>query len=173
MKNLVKLVALSAVASTLVLTGCSGKRPGNSNVVVAPIGGGMGSGYYGGPVGGSNGGAYGNIGGSSSGRPAVYFGFDSSSVSADGASVLNSHSQALKADSNARVVITGHTDERGSNEYNMALGERRAKAVQSYLAAHGVPASRTEAISNGEDQPANPGHDEGAWQQNRRAELSY
>lgn len=173
MKNLVKMVALSVVASTLVLTGCSGKRPGNSNVVVAPIGGGMGSGYYGGPVSGGNGGTGSMGGGSNSGRPAVYFGFDSSDINADGANVLNTHAQALKSDNNAHVVITGNTDERGSNEYNMALGERRAKAVQSYLASHGVPASRTEAVSNGEDQPANPGHDEAAWQQNRRAELSY
>lgn len=171
MKNLVKLMALSAVASTLVLTGCSNKRPKTSNVVVAPIGGGMGSaGYYGGGVGGNGGaGGMGAVGGTGS---AVYFAYDSSKVDTQGANVLNGHAQALKSN-NAHVVITGNTDERGSNEYNMALGERRAKAVQSYLASHGIPASRTEAVSNGENQPADPGHDESAWAKNRRAELSY
>lgn len=170
MKNLVKLAALSAVASTLVLTGCSGKRPGTSNVVVAPIGG-VGSGYYNGGAVGGNGGV-GGLGGVGGTGPAVYFAYDSSKVDAEGANVLNGHAQALKSN-NTHVVITGNTDERGSNEYNMALGERRAKAVQAYLAAHGVPASRTEAVSNGENQPAAQGSNEEAWRLNRRAELSY
>jgi peptidoglycan-associated lipoprotein len=87
--------------------------------------------------------------------------------------VLNQQAQFLQANPSARVAIAGHTDERGSREYNLALGERRAKAAQAYLATSGVSASRMEAISYGEDQPADPGHDESAWAKNRRAEVSY
>lgn len=108
-------------------------------------------------------------------QKAVYFDFDSSAIGSTGANVLNQHISFLKqpANNSARVQISGNTDERGSTEYNSALGLRRAKAVQSYLANHGIPASRTEAISYGEERPVDTGHDESAWQKNRRADLSY
>lgn len=171
MSNMMKVFAMSAITATIALTGCSAKRTGTSEVVVAPMGVGTGSGYY-------NGGALvtnsSTVVTAANGNPkAVYFGFDSSEIDAQGQAVLSQHAALLKSHSDARVQISGHTDERGSREYNMALGERRAKAAQSYLSSQGVDASRTEAVSFGEDQPAAAGHDEASWALNRRAELSY
>ena len=169
--TMLKVVSAAAMMATIALTGCSAKRTGTSEVVVAPMGVPGGVGYY-------NGGAV--VTNSTSvitaagGNPnVVYFDFDSSELDAQGQAVLNQQAQFLQANPSARVAIAGHTDERGSREYNLALGERRAKAAQAYLATSGVSASRMEAISYGEDQPADPGHDESAWAKNRRAEVSY
>jgi peptidoglycan-associated lipoprotein len=71
------------------------------------------------------------------------------------------------------VALTGHTDERGTREYNMALGERRAKAVQSFLITNGVNPQQLEAVSYGKEMPVNAGHDEAAWKENRRVEINY
>ncbi|HAV47880.1 MAG TPA: peptidoglycan-associated lipoprotein, partial [Psychrobacter sp.] len=79
----------------------------------------------------------------------------------------------LSSNPNAGVVIAGHTDERGSREYNMALGERRAQAARNYLAAQGVAVNNVRIISYGEERPAVAGTTEDAYAQNRRAELSY
>lgn len=170
--SMMKVLAMSAVAATMALTGCSAKRTGTSEVVVAPMATG---GYYGA---GYNGGALVNnsvavVNAASANPKAVYFDFDSSALDARGQAVLDQHAALLKSSPDARVQISGHTDERGSREYNMALGERRAKAAQNYLGRQGIPASRTEAVSFGEDQPAATGHDEASWALNRRAELSY
>jgi len=83
---------------------------------------------------------------------------------------LDVHAKDLRAAGN-RVVLEGHTDERGSREYNMALGERRAAAVQRYLAGQGVSPSQLELVSYGEEKPAAMGSNEEAWAQNRRVEL--
>lgn len=77
------------------------------------------------------------------------------------------------ANANSKVALTGHTDERGTREYNMALGERRAKAVQNYLITSGVNPQQLEAVSYGKEAPVNPGHDESAWKENRRVEINY
>lgn len=171
MSNMMKVLAMSAITATIALTGCSAKRTGTSSVVVAPMGVPGGSAYY-------NGGALVTnsqtvIDAATANAKAVYFGFDSSAIDGRGEAVLNQHAALLKANPSARVQISGHTDERGSREYNMALGERRAKAAQSYLGSQGIDASRTEAVSFGEDQPAAAGHDEASWALNRRAELAY
>lgn len=167
----IKPLALSVMACAALMTGCATKHANNSEVVVAPMAM-PGGGYYNGGAVVSNSAAVMNAASGLNAR-AVYFGFDSSSIDSAGANVLNQHVALLKKHTDGRVKIEGNTDERGSNEYNMALGLRRAKAVQSYLASHGIPASRTEAISNGEEHPADPGHDEAAWAKNRRAELAY
>ena len=169
--TMLKVVTASAMMATIALTGCSAKRTGTSEVVVAPMGVPGGVGYY-------NGGAVvtntTSVVTAAGGNPnAVYFAFDSSEIDGQGQAVLNQQAQFLQANPGARVAIAGHTDERGSREYNMALGERRAQAAQAYLATSGVSPSRIEAVSYGEDQPADPGHDEAAWAKNRRAELSY
>ena len=78
----------------------------------------------------------------------------------------------LKKAPSLKVQIEGHCDERGSDEYNMALGEKRAKAAFSYLVTLGVPAARLSIISYGKEKPADPGHDEAAWAKNRRAEFA-
>ena len=103
----------------------------------------------------------------------IYFAYNSENIQDQYLGVMQANAAYLKKNPEARVIIEGHTDERGSREYNLALGERRAQAAQAYLATSGVSASRMEAISYGEDQPADPGHDESAWAKNRRAEVSY
>lgn len=102
----------------------------------------------------------------------VYFDFDSYVLSAAARDTLNKNSAyLLKKNPTAKVQIEGHCDERGSDEYNLALGEKRAKAALNYLITLGVPASRLSFISYGKEKPSDPGHDEAAWAKNRRDEF--
>lgn len=98
----------------------------------------------------------------------VYFDTDSSVVNAEGQATLQKQSEWLKK-SSTNVTVEGHCDERGTREYNLALGERRANAAKNYLVSLGVPASRIQTISYGKERPAVVGSDESAWSQNRRA----
>jgi peptidoglycan-associated lipoprotein len=100
----------------------------------------------------------------------VYFGFDQSTLSSDAQSILDSNIPALKSGSKT-IRLEGHADERGTREYNLALGERRANAVQQYLVANGISKARIETISYGKERPADAGHDESAWSKNRRVEI--
>lgn len=102
-----------------------------------------------------------------------YFDFDQAIVKRAGHSELDKHAEALSADRGLRIRLEGHCDERGTREYNLALGERRANAVKAYLQAQGVFASQMETISYGEEKPAADGHNEAAWAQNRRVEIIY
>lgn len=172
MLNIKNVLTVSMVAGVLALTGCSAKRK-SSEVVVAPMGVMGANGYYNGGSTVNNSASTINAAAAMGNANAVYFAFDSSDLDAQGQAVLNQQAQFLKSDPSARVQISGHTDERGSREYNMALGERRAKSAQAYLVSQGIDASRTEAVSFGEDQPAVQGTTEEAYAQNRRAELSY
>jgi peptidoglycan-associated lipoprotein len=99
-----------------------------------------------------------------------YFAFDESALSASTRSALDAMAAYLKK-TNGSIRLEGHADERGSREYNMALGERRAKAVANYLSIQGVDRSRFDIISYGEERPAMMGHSEGSWSKNRRAEV--
>ncbi|MBD2838271.1 MULTISPECIES: peptidoglycan-associated lipoprotein Pal [Pseudomonas] len=99
-----------------------------------------------------------------------YFEYDSSDLKPEAMRALDVHAKDLKANGN-RVVLEGHTDERGTREYNMALGERRAKAVQRYLVLQGVSPAQLELVSYGEERPVATGNDEQSWAQNRRVEL--
>ncbi len=99
-----------------------------------------------------------------------YFEYDSSDLKPEAMRALDVHAKDLKANGN-RVVLEGHTDERGTREYNMALGERRAKAVQRYLVLQGVSPAQAELVSYGEERPVATGNDEQSWAQNRRVEL--
>ena len=101
----------------------------------------------------------------------VYFAFDDYTLSSEAQSTVNSLADSLRANPSAVVQIKGHCDERGSIEYNLALGERRANAVKNYLTSLGVDGARLNTISYGEEQPADDGHDESAWARNRRAEF--
>ncbi|MCP4598588.1 peptidoglycan-associated lipoprotein Pal [Neptuniibacter sp.] len=102
-----------------------------------------------------------------------YFDFDRAVVKSAGFNDLEKHGQYLAANPSARVVLEGHADERGTREYNMALGERRAKAVSRFLQVNGASANQIEAVSFGEEKPAVLGHSESSWSQNRRVELKY
>jgi len=105
----------------------------------------------------------------------VYFELDESVVSSEGRAVLEAHAWFLSQSENAGTVVSveGHCDERGTPAYNLALGERRAKAVAQILMSYGVSSSQIKTVSYGEEKPADPGHDEAAWAQNRRAALDY
>jgi peptidoglycan-associated lipoprotein len=101
----------------------------------------------------------------------VYFDYDKSDIRSDAKPILDANRESLNAHGGVRVVIEGHCDERGTVEYNLALGERRASAVYKYLTSRGVPADRLQTISYGEERPVDPGHDETAWAKNRRAHF--
>lgn len=103
----------------------------------------------------------------------VYFDFDSAEIRAEDKELLANHAEFLADNPEVSVVLEGHTDERGSREYNLALGERRAKAVQRLLVLQGAARDQMEVVSFGEERPAARGHDESAWAQNRRVELVY
>jgi len=100
----------------------------------------------------------------------VYFDFDRSEIRADARTVLRDNAKAISGMSGT-ITIEGNCDERGSAEYNLALGERRANAVKRYLVDLGVPSSRLQTVSFGEERPAVQGHDESAWRYNRRADF--
>ncbi|HET7631971.1 MAG TPA: peptidoglycan-associated lipoprotein Pal [Gemmatimonadaceae bacterium] len=102
----------------------------------------------------------------------IHFDFDKSMVRPDAQAILDAKLPILLANPNLSIRIAGHTDERGSAEYNQALGQRRAAAAKRYLTDHGVAASRIETVSYGEEQPVAMGHDESAWSQNRRDEFT-
>ncbi|MBN6710307.1 peptidoglycan-associated lipoprotein [Canicola haemoglobinophilus] len=103
----------------------------------------------------------------------VYFKFDSYDVQGEYAQILDAHSAYLKATPASKVVVEGYTDERGTPEYNMALGLRRADAVKNFLSNNGVQASQLSTLSYGEEKPAELGHNEAAYSKNRRAVLAY
>ena len=99
----------------------------------------------------------------------VFFAFDSSAISLDAAEVLDTQVKWLKDHEEVKVVVQGYCDERGTREYNLALGERRANAVKQYLVSKGIAADRISVISYGKERPAVLGSNEAAWAQNRRA----
>lgn len=101
----------------------------------------------------------------------IHFDFDDSTVRSDAASTLESNASWIKGNSGARVVVEGHCDERGTNEYNMALGDRRANSTKNYLVNLGVDPSVLSVVSYGEERPLDPASNESAWAQNRRAEF--
>jgi peptidoglycan-associated lipoprotein len=103
----------------------------------------------------------------------IYFAFDSSDVTPEGRDLIATHARYLAQNPEISVVLEGHADERGSREYNLALAERRAKAVERLMTLQGVGARQLQVISFGEERPVAFGHDESAWQLNRRVELLY
>src|ERR1700694_4135092 len=101
----------------------------------------------------------------------IHFDYDKASIRPDDMVTLDQKVAILQANPNLRIRISGHCDERGSDEYNLALGNRRAQAAKQYLVSHGIDASRIETQSFGEERPLVDGHDETAWSQNRRDEF--
>ena len=103
----------------------------------------------------------------------IYFEYDSITINSEGQSALNAHAEYLSLNPNQTMIIEGHTDERGTREYNLSLGERRAKAVADFLTASGVQGLQLEVRSYGEENPVALDHSESAWQLNRRVEILY
>jgi peptidoglycan-associated lipoprotein len=167
---------LVALAAALSLAACSKKKP--EDLPPPPMGA-DGSGTQGG-MGMDGAGTSGGVG--SAGLPGsradflasvpserVLFETDSFSLDAQDRAILDAQAAWLQSNPGVRVTIEGHADERGTREYNLALGDRRANAAKNYLAARGVSAGRMNVISWGKERPAALGSDEGSWAQNRRA----
>lgn len=178
----IKYLTLPLIAATLVFTGCASRKPAaeittgntpNDSTTVNTTGLSEDAALN----------AQNLAGASSKGVTAankaflakrvVHFDYDSSDLSNEDYQTLQAHAQFLVANANSKVALTGHTDERGTREYNMALGERRAKAVESFLITNGVNPQQLEAVSYGKEAPVNTGHDEAAWKENRRVEINY
>lgn len=102
-----------------------------------------------------------------------HFDYDSADLSDDALLALQAHAEYLQSHPKSKIQINGHTDSRGTREYNMALGERRAKSITSYLLAHNVNTSQIEVVSFGEEKPLLDEESESAWAENRRAEIEY
>jgi peptidoglycan-associated lipoprotein len=103
----------------------------------------------------------------------IYFDFDRSDIRPEYATLINSHAKHLAASPAVKIRVEGHTDERGSREYNIALGERRAQAVRRALMLQGAGDGQLTTVSYGEERPAMPGSEESAYEKNRRVELVY
>lgn len=117
-----------------------------------------------------------NLGGDATGplaRKVIYFDFDRSEIKAEFGDVVSAHARNLTSHPNLRMKLEGNTDERGTREYNIGLGERRAQAVRRALMLQGVAESQLTTISFGAERPAVEGDDESAWSKNRRVELVY
>jgi peptidoglycan-associated lipoprotein len=177
-----------ALALTLATTGChnhkavgvtalpgskSGMVGDNNNPNTLPPGGAMnpGDGANGIPV--ADAGSFDNMNEDRAALAAytIHFAFDSAAIKSGEKANLQSVADALKSDANAKLLIEGNCDDRGTEEYNRSLGERRALAAREALAKLGVSPDRIRTISYGKDKPADPGHDEAAWAKNRRDDF--
>jgi peptidoglycan-associated lipoprotein len=122
---------------------------------------------------GSKGGPGGADGSGPNGRKIIYFDFDRSEIKPEFADIVSANAQNLTSHPNVKIKLEGNTDERGTREYNIGLGERRAQAVRRALMLQGVSESQLSTVSFGAERPAAEGDDESAWAQNRRVELVY
>lgn len=171
MKSLKSLVFIGFVM--LVLAGCSSTGGGDGMA-----GGGAGdSGEGASTAGVGSGGDYSvhplNDKSSPLATRVIYFAFDSSEVMPEYEAVVSAHAAYLAANPDTSIVLEGHADERGTREYNVALGERRGIAIKNLLTLQGAGASQLEVISYGEEKPVALGHDEASWHLNRRVEILY
>lgn len=101
----------------------------------------------------------------------IYFAYDESTITPQAQEILRNKAAWLRENTRTSVIIEGHCDERGTTEYNLALGDRRAESVKAFLINLGIPGSRMTTISYGEEKPVDPGHSESAWAKNRRAHF--
>lgn len=176
-----KLVLVLVSATLLATAGCAGKSavkppPATSTVDGAAAGAQAGAGEGAGVA--ANAGTVGDTGGNGASAPAgiarlVYFDFDSAEIRPEFVSIIAAHAHAIAANASIRVRLEGHTDERGSPEYNIGLGERRAQAVRRALLLQGVGEAQVVTVSYGEERPAVTGQTEADWAKNRRVELVY
>lgn len=179
MKTTLRLL-LSVTLLALLAVGCA-KKP--AAVVTAPTGeeitstpssedtAGYGDGSMDSSSVGDRSGFAALTGDSIAGMGRIFFDFDQFTLTAEARDVLARNVEYMNANPSLNVLIEGHCDERGSDEYNLALGERRANAAKSYMVSLGVAPSRLSTVSLGEEMPLEVGHDESAWSKNRRAEF--
>ena len=187
MKN-ISILAVTALLATFAITGCTSKPVAKNANASGLVGANGENGVDGANTTGlgANGELNGNglNGGGLNGGPqdavrrallarVVHFELDSSDIAQSDFAVLNAHASYLASNGAAHAVLTGHTDERGTREYNMALGERRAKSVQTYRVTNGARADQIDVVSYGKEKPVNEAHDEAAWAENRRVEIGY
>jgi peptidoglycan-associated lipoprotein len=178
-----------AAIAAVFLAGCASQETqpeapiDDKGAATASAGGATTSGVGGSGVGGTtaSGGAVGTgAGGSPLRDPAnilskrsVYFDYDSFVVKDEFRPLVEAHARYLVANRGTRMIIQGNTDERGSREYNIALGQKRADAVKRTMTLLGAQEAQIESVSYGKEKPKNPGHDESAWAENRRADIVY
>jgi len=171
-----RAMAVLLLAAAVSLSGCASKRPKPGPVAPANAAEGAGAQAGGSLSANASRGADDEIPGPQAGLLAtrvVYFDFDSSEIKGAGTDVVGAHAKFLAGNPAARVRLEGHTDERGSREYNIGLGERRAQSVRRALLLQGAADAQISTVSYGEERPAVPGHDEAAWAKNRRVEIMY
>lgn len=196
--NRIRMGLVTMVAASLLMVGCSkteevkpddaagvgleGGGPGGPQIGKYGAGGGAGKAY------GGTGGAYGGSGAYGSGgagdpalndpssplsKRVIYFGYDSSEVLPEYVSVVNAHAAYLASHPNVTVTLEGHCDERGSPEYNIALGEQRARSIANTMRFQGASDGQMQIVSFGEEKPADSGGGESSWSRNRRVEIVY
>ena len=169
-----RVVIVLVVAAALALGGCAGKptKPAPSAPETSEGAQGAGAGAASAAAANPDDEAMGPQAGLLATR-VVYFDFDSAEIKGAGTDVVAAHAKYLGAHPAIRVRLEGHTDERGSREYNIGLGERRAQSVRRALLLQGATDAQISTVSYGEERPAAPGHDEAAWAKNRRVEIVY
>jgi peptidoglycan-associated lipoprotein len=163
-KIMMMKTTLLALLGAFLLTSCASKKPSNSADSAMDANNGNKDGLTLELNGDSD-------SGSAGGLKSVYFVVDSSTISADSKQILKNNAQFLSENASVTVQVEGHCDERGSRQYNLALGERRARAVRDYLKTLGVTSDRLSIISYGSEKPVAEGHDESSWSQNRRGNF--
>jgi len=164
-------IAILGLVAALATFACSGKSP-EEEAGAAGRGSGIGSSEFDTGVSSRGSDEYGNEPEKVRELASIYFDYDRSDIRSDARPTLKANAQAIEGHRDWKtIVLEGHTDERGSEEYNLALGERRANAARQYLVDLGVPSSRLQVVSFGETAPAVQGHDESAWRWNRRVEF--
>jgi peptidoglycan-associated lipoprotein len=161
------LLVLGIMVCTLAVSGCKKKKTAGAGVGGEDIGGVSGTDVYGEGLGSRMEGGMEQAGLFS----AVYFDYDSAQINPSERAKLDGVAEHLRANATQTLTVEGHCDERGSNEYNLALGERRALAIRAYLIGLGIDGSRIQTKSYGEERPIAMGHDESSWSQNRRGEF--
>ena len=179
MKRIVSIALL--IAGAALLAGCPKKNtvsePPTAGTQVSGSASGEGASASGSALGGDAASQGGDITGANGvgplARKVIYFDFDKSEIKPEFAEVISAHARNLTSHPNLKMKLEGSTDERGTREYNIGLGERRAQAVRRALMLQGVAESQLTTVSFGSEKPAAEGDDEAAWAQNRRVEMVY